>query len=45
LVIVISADIQPEARARVLNLGAIDFIKKPIDAPTLAASLRNFGLL
>lgn len=44
-VIVISADIQPEARARVLNLGAIDFIKKPIDAKTLAASLKNFGLL
>ena len=44
-VIIISADIQPEARARALNLGAIDFIKKPIDAQTLAASLKNFGLL
>jgi len=44
-VIVISADIQPEARSRVLDLGAMDFIKKPIDAQTLAASLKNFGLL
>lgn len=45
VVIVISADIQPEARARVIDLGAMDFIKKPIDAKTLEASLRNFGLL
>lgn len=44
-VIVISADIQPEARSRVLNLGAMDFIKKPIDPSILAASLKNFGLL
>ncbi|MEJ2755477.1 MAG: response regulator, partial [Gammaproteobacteria bacterium] len=31
IIIVISADIQPEARERVMKLGALDFIKKPID--------------
>ena len=31
IVIVISADIQPEARDRVIALGALDFVKKPID--------------
>jgi chemotaxis protein CheY-P-specific phosphatase CheC len=29
--IVVSGDIQPEARERVLSYGALDFIKKPVD--------------
>ncbi len=29
--IVVSGDIQPEARERVLSFGALDFIKKPVD--------------
>jgi len=45
MVIVISGDIQPEARDRVKSLGAIDFIKKPVDKEKLHAVLQNFGLL
>lgn len=33
--IVVSGDIQPEARERVLSYGAIDFIKKPVDQQKL----------
>ena len=45
VVIVISADIQPEARERVLQLGALDFIRKPINNEKLALALKNLGLL
>lgn len=45
VVIVISGDIQPEAQARVKNMGALDFIKKPIDKDKLHAVLLKFGLL
>lgn len=45
VVIVISADIQPDARDRVLKLGALDFIRKPIDSEKLQGTLRTFGLL
>lgn len=45
VVIVISADIQPDARDRVLKLGALDFIRKPIDKDKLQNTLRDFGLL
>lgn len=45
VVIVISADIQPEARERVLKLGALDFIRKPVDGKKLQGTLREFGLL
>lgn len=45
MVIVISGDIQPEARQRVLALGAMDFIRKPINADKLAETLRRFGLI
>ncbi len=45
VVIVISADIQPEARERVLKLGALEFIQKPIDNEKLQGTLRTFGLL
>jgi len=37
--IVISGDIQPEAKQRVLDLGALDFIKKPVSADELQAIL------
>jgi chemotaxis protein CheY-P-specific phosphatase CheC len=33
--IVVSGDIQPEARERVLSFGALDFIKKPLDQQKL----------
>ncbi|MGE3297749.1 MAG: response regulator [Porticoccaceae bacterium] len=43
--IVISADIQPEARARVLALGAVDFIRKPVAADALQDVLQRHGFL
>jgi CheY-like chemotaxis protein len=45
IIIVISADIQPEARERVQKLGALDFIKKPIDGKKLQDVLERYGLL
>ncbi len=45
IVIVISGDIQPDARQRVLRLGALEFIRKPINQSMLAEVLQRFGLL
>lgn len=45
VVIVISGDIQPVARERVMQLGAIDFIKKPVNQDKLRQTLETFGLL
>lgn len=45
LVVVVSADIQPKAQERVLSLGAIAFIKKPVDAQKVEAVLREYGIL
>jgi len=45
IIIVISADIQPEARDRVMKLGALDFIKKPVDTEKLSEVLKKYGLL
>ncbi len=45
IVIVISADIQPEARERVMGLGALDFIKKPVDGIKLQDVLVKYGLI
>lgn len=42
--IVVSGDIQPEAHRRVMALGALDFIKKPIDKEGLDDLLRQQGL-
>ena len=44
MVIVISADIQPEARDRVPKLGALEFIRKPINSEKLLAVLQQYGL-
>jgi CheY-like chemotaxis protein len=44
LTIVISGDVQPEARARVLKLGALDFVKKPVGTDEIVAILRKFGI-
>lgn len=44
-VIVVSGDIQPDARNRVLGLGALDFVKKPIGSEELAVLLERFGFL
>ena len=45
IIIVISADIQPEARDRVMHMGALDFIKKPINSEKLQDVLMKYGLL
>ena len=44
LVVVVSADIQPEAQDRVKKLGAIAFVKKPVDAEKLGVVLREYGV-
>lgn len=44
MTIVVSGDIQPEAHARVKKLGALAFLKKPIDPAQLAQVLNDFGL-
>lgn len=43
-VVVISADIQAEMKARVASLGAIDFIEKPVKSDLLIAILHKFGI-
>jgi len=42
-IIVVSGDIQPTAQERVLGLGALDFIKKPISEDTLIDTLSYSG--
>lgn len=45
VIVVISGDIQPTARERVMALGALDFIKKPVSKDKLQEVLDKFGLL
>ncbi len=42
-VIVVSGDIQPEAHARVTEMGALAFIEKPVMADNLAELLEDLG--
>jgi two-component system chemotaxis response regulator CheY len=44
LVIVVSADVQPLAQQRALQLGAIAFIEKPIDTDKVHAVLQRYGM-
>lgn len=44
MTLVVSGDIQPEARKRVIALGAIDFLKKPVKPAQVADVLEQFGL-
>lgn len=44
LVIVVSGDVQPEARKRMMAMGALDFIRKPIDNSKLTTILRQYGV-
>lgn len=44
LIIVISGDIQPEAHKKVRELGAIDFIQKPINQEVLISLLASYGI-
>lgn len=43
LVFVVSGDIQAEAQNRVKNLGAMDFVKKPIEPLGIVSLLQKFG--
>lgn len=45
LVIVVSGDIQPDAVERVKKLGAIGFVKKPVNKEEIESLLIEFGLL
>lgn len=45
VIIVVSGDIQPEALERVKKLGAIDFVKKPVDPDAIKQVLTQYGLL
>ncbi|WP_286342972.1 response regulator [Ferrimonas sp. YFM] len=42
--IVVSADIQPQALTRVKTLGALDFIKKPVNTADLASALARLRI-
>ncbi|WJG09022.1 response regulator [Aliiglaciecola sp. LCG003] len=44
LVIVVSGDVQAEARTRMLKMGALDFIRKPVDNDKLTTILTQYGL-
>jgi len=44
-IVVLSGDIQPQARERVLALRARAFVKKPATAAVLEELLRSWGLL
>ncbi|MCY7296144.1 response regulator [Alteromonas sp. a30] len=44
-VIVISGDVQPKMQERVIELGALEFIKKPLQQSQLVETLKKFDLL
>ncbi|WP_371193674.1 response regulator [Glaciecola sp. SC05] len=44
MVIVVSGDVQVEARKRMMAMGAIDFIRKPIDNSKLSSILTKYGI-
>ena len=44
LTIVVSGDIQPQAQQRVCELGALDFIQKPVNPSIIAAILDRYGI-
>ena len=45
VIVVISADIQPLARQRVVDLGAAAFVAKPVTAEALLNALHFIGVL
>ncbi|QDQ24994.1 response regulator [Chitinimonas arctica] len=44
LVIVVSADVQEEAQARARSMGAIAFVRKPVDADKIHKALKDYGI-
>jgi len=45
MVIVVSADIQPVAQERVLSMGAIAFVKKPVSSELISTVLKQYGVI
>lgn len=45
MVLVVSGDIQAEARARVMAKGALDFIRKPVAPEQINEVLKRYGML
>jgi CheY-like chemotaxis protein len=45
MVVVVSGDVQAEARSRIKKLGAMDFIKKPVNREEVHTILSEFGIL
>jgi two-component system chemotaxis response regulator CheY len=45
MVIVVSADIQPVAQERVLSMGAIAFVKKPVSSDLISTVLKQYGVI
>jgi CheY-like chemotaxis protein len=45
MVLVVSGDIQAEARSRVMAKGALDFIRKPVAPDQISAVLERYGIL
>ena len=45
VIVVVSADIQPEAQQRIKQLGAAAFIKKPVDPNQLQNTLRELRIV
>ena len=43
-VIIVSADVQKEAKTKLARLGALDFIEKPVNRDTLASVLRKHAI-
>jgi len=44
MVVVVSGDIQPEAYDRVIALGALDFVKKPVDSTQIQDIFHKYGI-
>lgn len=44
MVIVVSGDVQAQARERMKAMGALDFIAKPVDTSKLSELLRQYGI-
>lgn len=45
MVIVVSADIQPVAQERVMSMGAIAFVKKPVSSELISTVLKQYGVI
>ena len=44
MVVVVSGDVQPEAYERVIALGALDFVKKPVDTSQIQDIFHKYGI-